>query len=99
MIPQTNTLRQAILDACPGAVITFDNSLSEDTILLSSEIDIDRDITIRGTVPITISGNNSVRVFDVYAGTQVTLDSLTIAHGNDTGTDCVIFISACASLI
>jgi predicted outer membrane repeat protein len=38
-------------------------------------------VTIYGNMPIIVSGNNAVRVFNIAAGNGVTFDSLTIANG------------------
>jgi hypothetical protein len=77
-----NTLREAIANANAGDTITF---ASSGTITLTSQLTIDKDLTIDGSGKnITISGNNAVRVFEVSAGT-VTFESLTIANGKTTG--------------
>ena len=76
------SLRQAIANVDPGGTINFAVS---GTILLLNELVINKDLTIQGNMPITVSGNNAVRVFVVNAGTFVTLDSLTIANGNTPG--------------
>jgi hypothetical protein len=75
------SLRQAILDANPEDVIEFAPALSGQTIVLQSQLEIPKSLTIRATIPITVSGNNSVRIFNVTAGTVV-FDGLTIAYGN-----------------
>ncbi|RME88037.1 MAG: hypothetical protein D6770_07895, partial [Anaerolineae bacterium] len=79
------SLRQAIADASSGDTIVFAPGLSGQTITLSSTLTISKDLTIDGSslaIPVTISGNNSVRVFSVTSGTTVELKGLTIAHGN-----------------
>ena len=81
------SLRQAIFDAAAGDTIEFDAGLSGETISLSSELSIGKNLTISGNVPITISGNNSTRVFNVTAG-NVTFDSLIIANGFVQTNDC-----------
>lgn len=45
----TGSLRQAIADICPGGTITFDTSLSGQTIALASTLSIGKDITIDGS--------------------------------------------------
>jgi uncharacterized repeat protein (TIGR01451 family) len=75
------TLRQAIADICTGGAIDFAAGLNGQTITLSSELTVTRGMTIRSTAPITVSGNNAVRVFNVSGG-PVTLDGLTIRDGN-----------------
>ncbi len=59
------SLRQAIADAASGDTITFAAGLSGQTITLTSELVISKSLTISGSVPITISGGNSTRVFNV----------------------------------
>ncbi|MBN1536256.1 MAG: DUF11 domain-containing protein [Anaerolineales bacterium] len=81
----SGSLRQAIADANPGDTITFDSSLSGQTITLASTLEISQDVTIDGSdliTPVIVSGNDSVRVFYIYTDTTVTFDSLTIANGN-----------------
>jgi hypothetical protein len=87
------SLRQAILDANASAgadTISFAGSLftdaTPDTISLTSgELTITDDVTIEGTGAnqLTVSGNNASRVFNIFnAGTDATIDALTIANGN-----------------
>lgn len=78
------SLRQAITDAVAGDTITFDPSLSGATIPLTSELILDKNLTIDGsslTSQVIISGNNSVRVFYVNESVTVIMDSLTISQG------------------
>lgn len=76
------SLRQAIADAGSSDTITFS---SDYTIILSNQLEINKNLTIDGgTHAITISGNDTVRVFHVLADTNVTLNYLTIAHGMAT---------------
>jgi hypothetical protein len=82
------SLRQAILDACDGTTITFANTVAS-PITLSSELAIDKSLTIQGpgANALTISGNNAVRVFNIGSvnpAINVTLSGLTIANGNAT---------------
>jgi CSLREA domain-containing protein len=81
------SLRQAIADAGLGDVITFGPSLSGQTITLASTLVIDRDLTIdASSLParISISGNNSVPVFEIASERTASLYSLIIANGNTT---------------
>ena len=77
------SLRQAIADVCPGGTITFN---SDYTITLTSgELAIGKDVTIDGqTNNVAVSGNNASRVFNITSG-NVTLNKLTIANGNASG--------------
>ena len=84
------SLRQAIADAIPNDTITFDSSLSGQTIRLASTLTINKNLTIDGSSlasQIIISGDTDanttgdVRVFIVNPGATVTMDSLTITKG------------------
>jgi len=74
------SLRQAIVDAQPGDTIEF--SVSGIISLTSGELAIDKDLTIDGpgAGSLSISGNNSSRVFNIGSGT-VTIRGITIADG------------------
>jgi len=77
------TLRQAILDAnTTGGDDTINCSVT-DTIILGSELQMSTNIVINGpgADQLTVSGNNSVSVFNITAGT-VEIHELTIADGN-----------------
>jgi hypothetical protein len=79
------SLRQAIADACPGSTITFAKTVVS-PITLASELSIDENLTIQGpgASSLTISGNNSVRVFNIGSVTpaiDVTLSGLTLSNG------------------
>jgi len=81
------SLRQAIADACPGETITFDPSLSGQTITLLSTLDINKNLTIDGSAlpsKLSISGNNSVTMLLVNMGITATIDSLIIKNGKST---------------
>ena len=77
-----STLRQVILDAADGATITFAKNVHTIT-LTSGELAIDKNLDIEGpgASKLTISGNDSSRVFDISAGETVTIAGLTITHG------------------
>jgi uncharacterized repeat protein (TIGR01451 family) len=76
------SLRQAIADACPGTSITFSGVTSPIT-LSSGEIVIDKDLTITGpNAGLTISGNNSSRIFRVQNGNTVSISNLTFTGGS-----------------
>jgi hypothetical protein len=83
----TDSLRQAMADVCDGGLVTFDSSLAGQTISLSSELTINKNITIDGSAAsgVAISGNNSVRVFTVNSGVTAELKSLTVQDGNVSG--------------
>src|SRR5262249_50910622 len=84
------SLRQAILDACNGATVTFDTAgvfATPQTITLTSgEIGLTKDVKIVGPASVsqrvTISGNNAGRVFNVNASKVVTLSNLNLTGGS-----------------
>ena len=78
------SLREAIYAAISGETIKFHSSLAGQTILLSSTLEIDKNLTIDGSgLPsrISISGNNSVGVLLVHLDFTVIIDSLIIKNG------------------
>jgi len=82
------SLRQAIADANPGDTIVFYASLSGATITLASQLSINKDLTIDGSslsLPVTISGDYSTRVFSIGTGATVTLKRLVISDGYTSG--------------
>ena len=82
------TLRNLIQEAGIGDTISFDQSLTNATITLTSgEIEIEREITISANPSqgIEISGNDANRVFSVTAGGSLTISDLTIRNGLGSG--------------
>jgi len=86
--PGQNTLREAIRNAADGDTITFDSTLSGQTIRLNSSLIINKSLTIDGGInQITLSGDSNgdntgdVRVFEMST-VNITLANLTIADGN-----------------
>jgi len=80
-----HSLRAEIAAAQPNDVIVFSSELDGQTIKLTSgELGITKNLTIQGpgAGQLTISGNNSSRVFDVAQNTTVTLSGLTISYGH-----------------
>jgi hypothetical protein len=76
------SLREAIQDASAGDSILFDSSLKDGAITLSSQLDIGKDLIIDGGEnEITISGNDSCRVYNVSSG-NVVLKNLSLCDGN-----------------
>ena len=78
------SLRQAIIDAAPGDTINFASSLAGQTIALSSQINLEKDLTIDGaglTPAVEISGSLALRIF--YVTSTVTLKSLLLKEGRD----------------
>src|SRR5262249_33430675 len=84
------TLRAQVNTAAAGDVITFDPSLNGQTITLTQgQIAINKDLTIQGpgSSALTVSGNNTSRVFNVEGSgvLNVTIADLTVTGG--TGAD------------
>ncbi len=81
-----NTLREAVTYAGTGDTITFDAGLTGGTIILGgTQLELTKTLNIEGNVPITVSGNNASRVFNIGSGALVTLTGLTIQDGNVVG--------------
>src|SRR6056297_2281531 len=82
------SLRQAIADVDTGGTISFDNALSGDVITLSSEITINKSLTIQGlgADKLSVSGNNSNRIFYIRNNSTVNISNLAIVNGNTTST-------------
>lgn len=81
------SLRQAIADATSGDTINF--SVTGTITLTSGEMNIDKDLMIEGpgVNDLSISGNNSSRVINIYSwgipgGVVVTFSNITITDGN-----------------
>ncbi len=74
------SLRDLILGACPGGVITFNGDYTIG--LTSAELTINKDLTIDGSGHIiSISGQNARRVFTVNSGVTATFSNLEITQG------------------
>ena len=84
----TGSLRQAVADVCDGGTIDFGPALSGQTIVLTSgELLVAANLTVKGpgAGQLTISGNNSARVFNIASGNfNVSLSGVTIANGKAT---------------
>jgi len=85
----TGSLRQVLLDVCPGGTIGFQPGLS--AINLLSGITIDKAVTINGPGAnvLTINGNNTFRLLNVFlpsAGT-VTINDLAFTGGRKAPTE------------
>jgi hypothetical protein len=85
----TGSLRQAIADVCEGGTITFDTSLSGDTIYLTTgQLTLEKSVTIDAstlTNRVTVNADNMSRVLQVNSGVTATLHSLKISHGSISG--------------
>ncbi len=87
------TLRDIITNACAGAVITFDPTVTGTITLTGDELTISKAITITGPGAgvLAISGNHQSRVVNIAAGAgnTVEISGLTIKEGStkSDGTD------------
>ncbi|MCB1689558.1 MAG: M36 family metallopeptidase [Halioglobus sp.] len=83
------SLRDTIAGAASGGVITLDAALDGGTITLAgTQLLIDKDLTIdASSLPngLTISGDNSSRVFEIVSGNTVELRGITVTGGNSAG--------------
>ncbi len=78
------SLRDAVTTASGDDTIAFDPSLAGQTITLTSgELAIDKNLDIEGpgASRLSVSGDDSSRVFDISGGVTVTIAGLTIADG------------------
>ena len=77
------------MDILPDGRITFDPSLAGQTITLTSEINLDKNLTMDGSglnPGVEISGNLTSRIFYISFNSAVTLQSLTFKDGrNNSG--------------
>jgi len=86
-------LREAISCAVPGDTIRFAPNLRIETIGISSaELTIDKDINIlaRKELAITVSGEQTNRVFNISAGNEMILEGLTLLNGTDAESNCIL---------
>ena len=87
----TGSLRQALRGICAGGSIDFDPSLAGQSIVLTSSLVINKNVTIDGqglATPVMLSGNGAVRILKVTNNARVTLAGLTLTRGNDTSSEC-----------
>ena len=78
------SLRKALGSVCVDGKILFDPALTNQTItLLSGPLTLGKNVSIDGSASpdLTISGNNSDRVFIINAGTTASINYLTITKG------------------
>ncbi|MEA2735579.1 MAG: hypothetical protein QOE14_2030, partial [Humisphaera sp.] len=80
------SLRSAIDAAVDGDTIQFDAAASGE-IDLASELFVNKNITIHGlgTAATTLSGGGQNRVFNIAAGANVAIESLSIMNGGNVG--------------
>ena len=77
------SLRDAVASTPAGGTVDFQPGLSGTITLTSATLTISKDLTIMGPDAglLTVSGNNTLRVFNIAPVVTVTIDSLTIANG------------------
>ncbi|MEO5914471.1 MAG: choice-of-anchor D domain-containing protein [Luteolibacter sp.] len=76
------SLRDFIEKAPSGATITFAPELAGSTISITSELSINKDLTIAGGPGITLDGGGTNRILSVISGKTVALRNLTLQHGS-----------------
>lgn len=83
------SLRQAVVDVCPGGTIGFDmNQVVSPISLSGGQITIGKNLTIEGqgadllTVRNTAAASSTSRVFNLNSGVNATISGLTISGGN-----------------
>ncbi len=87
------SLRDAISGAADGGTITFNLPQGDETIVIDSELSIDKSLTINGanmagsgtpvTVQVTDPGQSAWRVFNIDAdGKTISLSNMTVKGGN-----------------
>lgn len=79
------SLRQVIVDAVAGDIISFASDV-QGSITLASALVIDKDLSIigPGAALLTISGNNAVQIFNVTTASSFTLQNLSLANGSSS---------------
>lgn len=77
------SLRQAVIDVCPGGTITFAPAVTGTIVLTSGQMVIAKNLTITGPGAslLGVSGNNAGRIFSIPTGT-VAISGLTFSGGN-----------------
>ena len=79
----TGSLRAAVAIAQSGDIITFAKGLHGTITLTSGDLPISDSVTINGpgANKLSVSGNNSSRVFDISGSASVSITGLTITDG------------------
>jgi len=96
------SLRQTIFDAPSGSTINFDPSLAGQTIALSVQLTIDKDLTIDGSglsSRVVLSGNNVSRIMRItFLAGNVTISDLTFTKGFSADFGSAIYMNSSAQL-
>jgi CSLREA domain-containing protein len=77
------SLREAISQAVNGDIIQF--SVTGTITLNGTALVLDKQLTLEASLPVTISGNNSSRVFEINSAGDITLSGLIISDGKTSG--------------
>lgn len=90
----TGSLRTILENCCDGNTITFNSSLSNQTIQLTSPIVINKNVNIHGLGmnSLTINGNGSHRMFTLSTGKTSLVKDLAITNG-DAGSNGNVFLN------
>ncbi|MCP9767143.1 hypothetical protein EGI22_04420 [Lacihabitans sp. LS3-19] len=82
------SLRNAVLAACSGDTIRFDNTIDGDTIKLLSQIELDKNLVILGndTTKTIVDGMAVTRIFQVNTGVNATIKGIKMQNGKASGT-------------
>ena len=78
------SLRQSVADVCAGGPVDFAPGLDGQTIVLTSVLSINKNVSVDGralATPVIIDGNNAVRILRVTTNVSATLAGLTLARG------------------
>lgn len=81
---EAGSLRKALNTVCVGGTVIFTDALAGQTItLLSGPLTLGKNVTIDASAApgLTLSGNNTFRVFEINAGTTATVKHLNITNG------------------
>jgi fibronectin-binding autotransporter adhesin len=89
------SLREALTTVSDEGVVLFDPNVFPGTIALSSEIVVDRPVTIFGyDRGVTISGGGATRLFRFNNPVDIVLESLHLTNGTATGDGGAIFVNS-----
>lgn len=77
------SFRQAVLDAVAGGTIVFDAATNGNTIVLTSQVMINKNLTISGNGEgqTMISGDDATRILSVTDTDNLTINNLTLTNG------------------
>lgn len=92
------TLRNAVTQSASGDTIQFNSAILGQTIILASQILINKNLTIEGTI--IVSGNNTTRVFQIAdGGYEVIFRGVTISNGKTPDSTTVETTSAGGAIL